>query len=76
MSRAHDAFKAGDNELALLEYLFAAERGIEIAQVNAAWLLDSGMILYCHVLMVIIFMSMHRTVYGKHSIQSDIRTRE
>jgi SEL1 protein len=37
---AQRAFYAGDMETAFLSYLFAAEKGIELAQENAAWLVD------------------------------------
>ncbi|KAL2912876.1 ERAD-associated protein [Polyrhizophydium stewartii] len=37
---AEEALKRGDTESAFMHYLFAAERGYEIAQSNAAWMLD------------------------------------
>ncbi|RKP06995.1 hypothetical protein THASP1DRAFT_17714, partial [Thamnocephalis sphaerospora] len=37
---AYQAYKRGDYETALLAYLQAAEMGYEMAQANAAWLLD------------------------------------
>ncbi|KAI8908850.1 hypothetical protein DFJ77DRAFT_433681, partial [Powellomyces hirtus] len=43
---AQDEFKAGDVEGAFLRYLLAAERGYEIAQTNAAWMLDRGIYKY------------------------------
>ena len=42
---AEAAFYEGDMEGAFLRYLFSAERGIELAQTNAAWLIDRG--LFC-----------------------------
>ncbi|KAK0630163.1 HCP-like protein [Bombardia bombarda] len=39
-SEANLAFEAGDNELALLEYLIMAEQGYEKAQNNVAYMLD------------------------------------
>ncbi|KAJ3280414.1 ERAD-associated protein [Borealophlyctis nickersoniae] len=39
---AHRAYKDGDMEGAFVRYLLAAERGYEIAQTNAAWLIDKG----------------------------------
>eukprot|EP00842_Homolaphlyctis_polyrhiza_P006569 jgi/Hompol1/6913/HPOL_002365-RA len=36
------AFKRGDIDTAFLHYLFAAERGYEVAQTNAAWMLDQA----------------------------------
>ncbi|KNC98906.1 ubiquitin ligase complex subunit HRD3 [Spizellomyces punctatus DAOM BR117] len=41
--QAQADLNAGDMEGAFLRYLFAAERGYEIAQTNAAWMLDRGM---------------------------------
>ncbi|KAI5467283.1 hypothetical protein BGZ63DRAFT_346511 [Mariannaea sp. PMI_226] len=40
-SNANDAYEAGEYELALLEYLLAAEQGYEKAQTNVAYMLDS-----------------------------------
>lgn len=37
---ANDAYEAGDYELALLQYLMAAEQGYEKAQTNVAYILD------------------------------------
>ncbi|KAI9091006.1 hypothetical protein DFS34DRAFT_636418 [Phlyctochytrium arcticum] len=42
VQNAYSKYVAGDIEGAFLQYLFAAERGYEIAQTNAAWLLDQG----------------------------------
>ncbi|KAI8905890.1 hypothetical protein EDD86DRAFT_211043 [Gorgonomyces haynaldii] len=39
---ALDAFLVGDYESSLVHYIFSAEKGYESSQVNAAWLLDSG----------------------------------
>lgn len=39
-SEANQAFEDGDNELALIDYLMAAEQGYEKAQANVAYLLD------------------------------------
>ncbi|KAJ3019765.1 ERAD-associated protein, partial [Thoreauomyces humboldtii] len=39
---AQDDYKAGDMEGAFVRYLFAAERGYEVAQTNAAWMIDQG----------------------------------
>ena len=38
---AYQDYQAGDTESAFLKYLFAAERGYEVAQLNAAWIIDS-----------------------------------
>jgi hypothetical protein len=32
----------GDVETSFVNYLFAAEKGFELAQLNAAWMLDTG----------------------------------
>lgn len=42
---AHAAYRARDSDSAFLQYLTLAERGYEVAQSNAAFLLDNG--LYC-----------------------------
>ncbi|XP_045503038.1 protein sel-1 homolog 1 isoform X2 [Colias croceus] len=39
---AHGAWRARDAHSALLQYLALAERGLEVAQTNAAYLLDDG----------------------------------
>ncbi|XP_045776347.1 protein sel-1 homolog 1 isoform X2 [Maniola jurtina] len=39
---AHAAFRARDSDSAFLQYLSLAERGYEVAQSNAAFLLDEG----------------------------------
>lgn len=39
---AYDAYKNGDMETALLNYMLAAERGYEVAQLNVAYLLDTS----------------------------------
>jgi len=39
---AHKAYHTGDRDSALINYLLAAERGYELGQANAAWLLDQG----------------------------------
>ncbi|KAJ3178057.1 ERAD-associated protein [Geranomyces variabilis] len=39
---AQDLMRAGDVEGAFLHYLLAAEQGYEVAQTNAAWMLDRG----------------------------------
>ncbi|KAJ1547289.1 ERAD-associated protein [Nowakowskiella sp. JEL0078] len=39
---AHKDFKKGDIEGSLIQYLMAAEQGYDVAQLNAAWLIDSG----------------------------------
>ncbi|KAI8097333.1 uncharacterized protein BX664DRAFT_326148 [Halteromyces radiatus] len=41
MDTAYDAYMRGDLDNALLSYMLAAERGYEIAQSNAAYLLDT-----------------------------------
>ncbi|KAI9358927.1 hypothetical protein DFJ73DRAFT_905064 [Zopfochytrium polystomum] len=43
LHRAQRFFEVGDYESSLLFYLFAAERGYEIAQANAAWIIDKGL---------------------------------
>ncbi|KAJ3158798.1 ERAD-associated protein [Geranomyces michiganensis] len=40
---AQDLMRAGDVEGAFLHYILAAEQGYEVAQTNAAWMLDRGM---------------------------------
>jgi SEL1 protein len=40
---AQEFHRRGDIESALLFYMFAAERGIEIAQTNAAYIIDKGL---------------------------------
>ena len=40
--RAHAAWRARDADAAYLQYAAAAERGYEVAQSNAAYLLDEG----------------------------------
>ncbi|OZJ06468.1 hypothetical protein BZG36_00530 [Bifiguratus adelaidae] len=42
METAYNAYRAGDEENALLHYIMAAERGYEVAQSNVAWLLDTN----------------------------------
>lgn len=39
---AHAAWRARDSDTALMQYLALAERGYEVAQSNAAYLLDNG----------------------------------
>lgn len=39
---ALDAFEDGDMETAFLDYVLSAERGYEVAQTNAAWMIDQG----------------------------------
>lgn len=39
---AHEDFQAGDYEWALLNFLKAAEMGVELGQSNAAWMLTEG----------------------------------
>ncbi|KAI8822620.1 uncharacterized protein EV422DRAFT_566297 [Fimicolochytrium jonesii] len=39
---APEDFRTGDYEGAFIKYLFAAERGYEVAQTNAAWIIDRG----------------------------------
>ncbi|KAJ3208127.1 ERAD-associated protein [Dinochytrium kinnereticum] len=41
---AEQSYYQGDYESALVYYLVAAERGAEIAQSNAAWMLDRGLV--------------------------------
>lgn len=41
LNEANDAYDSGESELALLEYLMAAEQGYERAQTNVAYLLDT-----------------------------------
>jgi SEL1 protein len=40
--RAHKAYREGNIDLALWNYLVVAEAGVELAQSNAAWLLERG----------------------------------
>ncbi|CAH0400630.1 unnamed protein product [Chilo suppressalis] len=39
---AHAAWRARDSDSAILQYLALAERGLELAQTNAAYILDNG----------------------------------
>lgn len=39
---ANEAYEAGDIDLALLDYMLAAEQGFEVAQTNVAYLLDKS----------------------------------
>ncbi|TPX31929.1 hypothetical protein SmJEL517_g04839 [Synchytrium microbalum] len=39
---AEKSYLGGDVEVALLKYLMAAERGYDLAQMNAVWLIDQG----------------------------------
>ncbi|KAI8846915.1 hypothetical protein BC829DRAFT_397442 [Chytridium lagenaria] len=39
--KAESLYRRGDRESALLHYLLAGERGIEVAQSNAAWMVES-----------------------------------
>ena len=39
---AYEAYREGNFELATMKYLLLAEQGFELAQVNAAFLLDAG----------------------------------
>jgi SEL1 protein len=41
LTEAHEAYASGDVELALLDFIMAAEQGFEKAQANVAYLLDS-----------------------------------
>jgi hypothetical protein len=41
---AHAAWRARDADSALLQYLALAERGYELAQTNAAYILDNGIL--------------------------------
>ena len=43
MDEARDAFDSEDYVSAFLKYAWAAEQGIEIAQSNAAFLIDRGL---------------------------------
>ena len=40
---ANDFYKSGDTDTALLMYMLLAEMGFEVAQSNAAYILDRGM---------------------------------
>ncbi|KAJ3414819.1 ERAD-associated protein [Chytridiales sp. JEL 0842] len=40
---AQEYYRRGDVESALMHYMFAAERGVEIAQSNAAYIIDKGL---------------------------------
>ena len=42
LGEAADAYEDGDYQLALIDYLMAAEQGCENAQANVAWLLDQS----------------------------------
>ncbi|KAJ3196223.1 ERAD-associated protein [Irineochytrium annulatum] len=44
VKEAERLYRAGDVESALLLYLLAAERGGEVSQSNAAWMLDKGVV--------------------------------
>lgn len=39
---ANDLYKSGDTDVALLMYMLLAEMGFEMAQSNAAYILDKG----------------------------------
>jgi SEL1 protein len=39
-TEANEAYESGDTDLALIDYMLAAEQGFEIAQTNVAFLLD------------------------------------
>ncbi|KAJ1568286.1 ERAD-associated protein, partial [Cladochytrium tenue] len=43
LHRAHGFFEAKDYESSLMFYLFAAESGYEVAQANAAYIIDKGL---------------------------------
>lgn len=40
---AHEAYRAGNIDTALLKYAMLAELGYEVAQSNVAYILDRGM---------------------------------
>lgn len=41
LTEANEVYHAGDRELALIEYMMAAEQGYEVGQSNAAYLVDN-----------------------------------
>ena len=43
LMEAHEAYKAGNTETALLKYAMLAELGYEVAQSNVAYILDHGL---------------------------------
>jgi SEL1 protein len=42
IENAHSAYEAGDSDSALINYMFAAESGYEVAQINSAFMLENG----------------------------------
>ena len=46
MEEAERSYEAGDLDSALMVYLLMAEMGLEVAQTNAAYVLEQGVCLY------------------------------
>ena len=46
MEDAERSYEAGDLDSALIVYLLMAEMGLEVAQTNAAYILEQGVCLY------------------------------
>ena len=46
VKQAQDAYESGDFESALLHYMVTSEMGFEVSQMNAAWMIDTGKIIY------------------------------
>ena len=46
MEDAERSYEAGDLDSALMVYLLMAEMGLEVAQTNAAYILEQGVCLY------------------------------
>lgn len=42
LTEAHEAYRAGNIDTALLKYALLAELGYEVAQSNVAYILDHG----------------------------------
>ena len=47
---AHDLYKNGNINEALLKYTFLAEMGYEVAQTNVAYILDNGEFYFSYIL--------------------------
>lgn len=41
-TEANEAYEVGDNDMALIDYMLAAEQGFEVAQTNVAFILDKA----------------------------------
>lgn len=70
LQRAHEAQRAGDTDMALWHYVWAAELGFEVAQSNAAWLLRQSYGAGEGGPAARLAVSMHRLAAGQGNVES------